>query len=65
MSDSQKIVKNTSYLTGAFIIQKVLAFIYFTILARVIGVDNVGKYTFALSYALIWAVFMDSGLAIL
>lgn len=64
MSDSQKIVKNTTYLTGAFIIQKILAFIYFTILARVIGVENVGKYTFALSYALIWAVFMDSGLAI-
>lgn len=63
MSESNKIIKNTSYLTGAFIIQKFLAFIYFMVLARLIGVENVGKYSFALSYALIWAVFMDWGIS--
>lgn len=63
MSESNKILKNTSYLTGAFVIQKFLAFVYFMILARLIGVDNVGKYSFALSYALIWAVFMDWGIS--
>lgn len=64
MSSSQKIVKNTTYLTSAFVVQKILAFVYFTILARIIGVENVGKYSFALSYTLIWAVFMDLGLSI-
>jgi len=63
MSESNKILKNTGYLTGAFIIQKLLAFVYFMILARLIGVDNVGKYSFALSYTLIWAVFMDWGIS--
>ena len=64
MTSSQKIVKNTTYLTSAFVVQKVLAFVYFTLLARIIGVENVGKYSFALSYTLIWAVFMDLGLSI-
>jgi len=63
MSESNKIIKNTSYLTGAFVIQKLLAFVYFMILARLIGVENVGKYSFALSYTLIWAVFMDWGIS--
>lgn len=57
------IAKNTSYLTLALIIQKVIAFLYFVILARNLGPEVLGKYYFAVSFTTIFSIFIDLGLA--
>ncbi|KKQ80071.1 MAG: Polysaccharide biosynthesis protein [Parcubacteria group bacterium GW2011_GWC2_38_7] len=59
---SVSVTKNTSYLTLSYIAQKVLSFLYFVLVARAIGVEDLGKYTFALSFTTIFAVFVDWGL---
>ncbi len=56
------IAKNTSYLTFALIIQKVISFTYFALLARNLGPDNLGKYYFAISFTAIISIFIDIGL---
>ncbi len=56
------VAQNTIYLTLSYIAQKVLSFGYFVLLARYLGVENIGKYTFALSFTTVWAVFIDIGL---
>ena len=58
-----KVAKNTAYLTSAFVGQKVLSFVYFTIIARTVGVDGAGRYFIAVSFTTIWSVFVDLGLA--
>lgn len=56
------IAKNTTILTAASVIQRILAFVYFTLVARGIGVENIGKYSFAISFAMIFSIFVDLGL---
>ena len=58
----QSVTKNTTYLTVAYIGQKILSFFYFVMVARFIGVEDLGKYTFALSFTTIFAVMVDFGL---
>ncbi|PKM91348.1 hypothetical protein CVU82_02000 [Candidatus Falkowbacteria bacterium HGW-Falkowbacteria-1] len=58
----KNIAKNTSYLTLALIIQKVISFFYFVILARSLGPESLGKYYFAISFTTIFAIFIDLGL---
>lgn len=58
----KNIAKNTSYLTLAFVIQKVFSFIYFVFLARNLGPEILGKYYFAISLTTIFAIFIDLGL---
>ncbi len=65
MEDVKKvsnIARNTSYLTIALIIQKVLSFFYFILLARNLGPEYLGKYYFAISFTTIFAIFIDLGL---
>jgi len=57
------IAKNTSYFTLALIIQKVISFSYFTLYARYLGPEDLGKYYFAISLTTIFAIFIDLGLA--
>src|SRR3990167_8734594 len=56
------LAKNTTFLTIAFTIQKILSFFYFAYIARSIGDENLGKYTFALAFSGIFVIFMDFGL---
>lgn len=63
MPTAKRIVKNTAYLSSAFIGQKILSFIYFTLIARLVGVVDTGAYVFALSFTTIFSVFVDFGLA--
>ncbi|PSO46044.1 MAG: hypothetical protein BRC22_00055 [Parcubacteria group bacterium QH_9_35_7] len=58
---SQKIAKNTAYMTIASILQKVIAFLYFTLIARYLGAGGTGKYFFALSFTTIFVIFVDMG----
>ncbi len=57
------IAKNTSYFTFALILQKILSFTYFILIARVLGAENIGKYYLAISLTTIFAIFIDLGLA--
>lgn len=57
------IAKNTSYLTLALILQKIISFTYFTLLARYIGPTSLGKYYLAISFTTIFAIFIDLGFA--
>ena len=57
------IAKNTSYLTLAMILQKVISFSYFALLARVLGPADLGKYYFAIAFTTIFAIFIDLGFA--
>jgi len=54
--------KNTFYLLTAYIYQKLISLFYFILLARYLGADNFGKYTFALSFVALFSVIMDFGL---
>lgn len=56
------IAKNTAWMTLASVGQKVISFVYFTLIARTIGVEGTGKYFFALSFTTIFVVFVDLGL---
>lgn len=57
------IAKNTTFLTLAYIFQKLFAFVYFTLVARFIGATDIGVYTFAISLTTIFSVFIDFGLS--
>ncbi|MBI4992789.1 MAG: flippase [Candidatus Magasanikbacteria bacterium] len=58
----KSITRNTAWMTAASVGQKIISFVYFTILARNIGAENIGKYFFALSFTTIFVVFVDLGL---
>lgn len=58
-----KIAKNTIYLTIATVGQKVLAFLYFILIARLAGVEGTGKYFFVVSFTTIFSIFVDLGLS--
>lgn len=57
------LAKNTSYFTLALILQKVISFTYFTLIARALGPADLGKYYFAISFASVFSILMDLGLA--
>lgn len=63
MTKISNIAKNTSYLTLALILQKIISFTYFTLLARYVGPVSLGKYYFAISFTTIFAIFIDLGFA--
>ncbi|MBI2552641.1 flippase [Candidatus Uhrbacteria bacterium] len=56
------VARNTFYLTSALVGQKLLSFVYFTLLARALGVETIGKYTFALAFTTIFSVVADLGI---
>lgn len=58
---SYSVAQNTSFLTIASVAQKVVSFVYFTIIARLIGVENTGSYFFALTFTTIFTVIADFG----
>jgi O-antigen/teichoic acid export membrane protein len=56
------VTRNTSYLIFALILQKIISFTYFTLLARNLGPANLGQYYFAISFTTIFSIAMDFGL---
>lgn len=60
---SYTVAQNTSFLTAASILQKVISFFYFILIARVVGVENTGQYFFAITFATIFTVIADFGLS--
>lgn len=63
MTKIHNIARNTSYLTLALILQKIISFTYFIILTRALGVEMMGQYYAALSFTTIFAIFIDLGFA--
>jgi len=57
------IAKNTSYFTFALVLQKVISFTYFALLARFLGPEILGQYFFAISFSTIFGVIIDIGIA--
>jgi O-antigen/teichoic acid export membrane protein len=49
-------------MTAASIGQKIISFVYFTLIARNIGAEGTGKYFFALSFTTVFVIFVDLGL---
>ncbi len=56
------ITKNTSYLTLALIIQKIISFFYFVLIARYLGMDLLGQFYTAIAFTSILSLIMDLGL---
>jgi len=59
---SYTVTQNTSFLTAASVLQKVISFVYFTFVARLIGVENTGIYFFAITFTTIFTVVADFGM---
>jgi O-antigen/teichoic acid export membrane protein len=59
---TQNIAKNTLYLTLASIGQKVMAFVYFLFVARIMMPENTGAYFLALSITTTFFVIADFGI---
>lgn len=57
-----RLAKNTLLLTAASVGQKVIAFLYFTVIARTIGVESLGAYFIALAMVTTIGVLDDLGL---
>ncbi|MBI3626513.1 flippase, partial [Candidatus Uhrbacteria bacterium] len=57
----RSVLNNTSSLILAFVGQKIFALLFFTWIARRVGVDITGAYIFAFSYTSFFAVFIDVG----
>ncbi|MFZ6036046.1 MAG: flippase [Patescibacteria group bacterium] len=62
-SGQERILKNTSYLTLAFILQKILSFLYFIYIARVLGPVDLGLYDPIKSLIPILLILIDFSLS--
>jgi O-antigen/teichoic acid export membrane protein len=56
------VTRNTLALLISSIAQKAIAFVYFALIARWAGVEDTGKYFFAISWALMFSIMTDLGL---
>lgn len=64
MSDTHhptKVARSGAIYTGTLIFQKVLSFTYFSFIAAALGPANLGRYTFALSFAAFFSLAVDFG----
>ncbi len=57
-----RIARNTFFFSGALVVQKLFAVVYFALLARFFGPEDIGKYAFAISFTTIFTIFIDFGL---
>lgn len=60
--NGNQVAKNTAYLTAASVVQKIMSFFYYFLIAKSLGPTNLGKYSFALMFSSIFVIFMDFGL---
>ena len=58
-----RLARNTSLITGALTVQKVLSFIYFWFISNNLFPDQLGQYVFALSFTALFSIFIDLGLS--
>lgn len=56
------VVRNSTYLTLAYIVQKALSFVYFVFYSRAIGYEQTGIYVLAISFATVFGILVDLGI---
>jgi len=59
--DSQQVIKSSVFYTSALIYQKILSFVYFSVIARSLGPEKLGAYLFALSFSSFFQIVADFG----
>lgn len=62
MSHGKAIAKNAAWLMGATTAQKIIAFLSFTVIARLVGVQVTGQYFFVISVTSVFVILTDLGL---
>ncbi|MBI2500853.1 MAG: flippase [Deltaproteobacteria bacterium] len=62
MISPRRILKNTTFLTVAFVTRKVIHLVAFSLIARYTGVQTTGLYFLLLSFAALFTSLMDFGL---
>ncbi len=62
MSHGKQIAQNAAWLMAATAAQKVVAFLTFTLIARLVGVEVTGRYFFAVSVTSIFVTLTDLGI---
>ena len=62
MNIVKKIIKNTFVLSISQIISLIIGFIYFVYMARYLGVQNFGIFSFAIAFSGLFSIFTDIGL---
>ncbi|MDO8462822.1 MAG: flippase [bacterium] len=60
---AQRIARNTAWFTIGSILQKLISFGYFTVVAMAFGQEGTGQYFFALAFTALFAVAADWGIA--
>lgn len=63
MSAGKNIAQNTAYLTTALVVQKIIAYIFFLVIASVLGTEGTGEYVAAFSFTGLFSVLVDLGLS--
>ncbi len=58
---SKNIARSSAIYTSTLVFQKILSFIYFSVLARALGPETLGTYIFALSFASLFSLLVDFG----
>ncbi len=61
----QTIIKNTFWLIGAQVVIKCIAFVLVILLARYLGVEEFGKYSFVITFIAFFGLIADFGLSTL
>lgn len=59
---SYTVAQNTSFLTVASVLQKVISFLYFIFVTRAIHAESTGVYFFAIAFTTIFTVVADFGM---
>jgi len=57
----KKVARSGAIYTGALILQKILSFTYFSLVARALGPESLGTYIFVLSFAAFFSLVVDFG----
>ena len=65
MSITQWVARGTTRLLTGFLAAKALDFALYLVLARRLGVEQFGRYTFALSFTLLFSIIADLGVSTL
>jgi len=65
VSTARTVARSTTRLLGGLLSAKVLDFVFYLILARRLGVEQFGRYTFAMSFTLLFSVIADFGVSTL
>ena len=63
MSLSRAVARGTTQLLGGLLAAKAMDFALYLVLARQLGVEEFGRYTFALSFTLLFNIVADVGLS--